>query len=151
MNEPDIKEIFIYSQSAKALPDTEEHISSFIKKLLEERYQKQNFMLNFVFLNKHDITELNRQFLNHDYPTDVLAFDFAEEFCVFGGDIFICPEVVCENAVDYGCEPVTELLRVMCHGVLHLLGFSDKTENEQLNMRSEEEVCIELFKNTQKL
>jgi len=148
MNEPEINEVYFYFQSAESLPETEEYSGPFIKKLLEERYEKQNYLVNFIFLSKHDITELNKKFLDHDYPTDVLAFDFSDDFGVFGGDIFICPEVVCENAVDYGCESETELLRVMCHGMLHLLGFSDNTEDEQEIIRTEEEICLEIFKNS---
>jgi len=114
--------------------------------ILVSIYKKDSYLLNYIFVSSEDIHELNKQYLGHDYSTDVITFDFSEDFGVFGGDIFICPEVVFENAGIYNALPEEELLRVICHGMLHLLGYDDKTEQDKARMLEQEEYCLEMFR-----
>lgn len=146
MNKSFIRELNFYEQSAQTGAEITESVKNFIEKLLQEYYQKEEYILNIIFVNGEDIQDLNKQYLEHDYPTDVLTFDFSEDFGVFGGDIFICPEIVYMNATDYNVLPEEELLRVICHGILHLLGYDDKTEHDRVQMLEQEEYCLELYR-----
>jgi len=146
MNEDNIREIGFFVQSGNTEITIPDDIKLFLNKLLKESYNKESYLLNYIFVSPEDITELNRQFLNHDYPTDVITFDFSEDFGVFGGDIFICPDVVFQNADDFGAEAMEELIRVMCHGLLHLLGYNDRADQERLEMLEQEEYCLAMFR-----
>jgi len=146
MNEDNIKEIGFFVQSGNKEIVISDDIKFFLHTLLSQSYNKESYLLNYIFVSPEDITELNRQFLNHDYPTDVITFDFSDDFGVFGGDIFICPDVVFENAADFESEVMDELIRVMCHGLLHLLGYNDKADQERLEMLEQEEYCLAMFR-----
>src|SRR5690349_21730740 len=87
------------------------------KKLLGE--------LQFVFMNDEALLERNRQFLDHDYYTDIITFDYSEGKTV-SGDILISTDRVIDNATKFGVTFEQELARVMIHGVLHLCGYKDK-------------------------
>jgi len=100
--------------------------------------------LSFVFCDDAYLLELNKKYLNHDTLTDIITFDYTEGINV-SGDIFISVERVKENANDFGCPVKEELLRVMAHGVLHLLGYNDKSSGEVEVMRQKEEEKIKLF------
>jgi len=100
--------------------------------------------LAFVFCSDEKILEVNQNFLEHDYYTDVITFDYCEGEIV-SGDIFISVERVQENAVSHGVDYNTELLRVLAHGVLHLIGFQDKKEKKKIEMTRNEDLCMSLF------
>jgi rRNA maturation RNase YbeY len=100
--------------------------------------------LSFVFCDDAYLLELNKKYLNHDTLTDIITFDYTEGIIV-SGDIFISVERVKENANDFGLPEKEELLRVMAHGVLHLLGYNDKSIGEVEEMRRKEEEKIKLF------
>jgi probable rRNA maturation factor len=146
MSETPIREISFYNQSADFSPENEADTQNFLGMLLQQVYNKESYLINYIFLNPKDIQEMNREYLHHDDATDVITFDFSEDFGVFGGDIFVCPEIVFENARQYQTEPEHEMIRVLCHGLLHLVGYEDKTDNGQIEMKAQEEVCLELYK-----
>jgi probable rRNA maturation factor len=146
MSETPIREISFYNQSADFSPENEADTQNFLDMLLQQVYNKESYLINYIFLNPKDIQEMNREYLHHDDATDVITFDFSEDFGVFGGDIFVCPEIVFENARQYQTEPEHEMIRVLCHGLLHLVGYEDKTDNGQIEMKAQEEVCLELYK-----
>ena len=100
--------------------------------------------LAFVFCSDEKILEVNQNFLQHDYYTDIITFDYSEGE-VISGDIFISVERVLENAASHRVDYNTELLRVLAHGVLHLIGFQDKEENKKIEMTKNEDLCISLF------
>ncbi len=87
---------------------------------------------------------MNREYLNHDYFTDVITFDYSEGDLI-SGDVFISVDQVKINAGIYGAEIDDELRRVMIHGVLHLLGFEDSTEAEKAQMRKLENDALHLW------
>ncbi|MBD3639046.1 MAG: rRNA maturation RNase YbeY [Crocinitomicaceae bacterium] len=98
--------------------------------------------LSFVFCSDEKLLEMNREFLNHDFYTDVITFNYNEEDSL-SGDVFISVDRVKDNASLYGNKSeFDELCRVMIHGVLHLLGFNDKTEDEKAAMKSKENECL---------
>ena len=90
------------------------------------------------------LLDLNNQYLNHNYYTDIITFDYTEKD-VIGGDLFISYDRVKENAKQEGVLIQHELRRVMVHGVLHLLGLRDKTETEVKKMRAAENVALKVF------
>ena len=94
--------------------------------------------LSFVFCSDDYLLEVNKKFLNHDYFTDIITFDY-NEYNNVSGDLMISIDRVKENALKHQCTFHKELYRVIIHGVLHLLGFSDKTVTQQKNMRDLED------------
>ena len=89
------------------------------------------------------IPSINKDFLNHYYLTDVITFDRSGRD-VIKGDVFICPEVVFENALHYQVSRRNEMYRVMIHGILHLLGYQDHTEDLKQEMRQKENLYLSL-------
>lgn len=100
--------------------------------------------LAFIFCSDEKILEVNQNFLQHDYYTDIITFDYCEGEIV-SGDIFISVERVQENATSHSAEYNTELIRVLAHGVLHLIGFQDKSPQKKKEMTENEDLCILLF------
>ena len=90
------------------------------------------------------LLNLNNQYLDHNYYTDIITFDYTEKD-VIGGDLFISYDRVKENAKQEGVLIQHELRRVMVHGVLHLLGLRDKTDKEAKTMRAAEDVALKMF------
>lgn len=100
--------------------------------------------LAFIFCSDDDLLSLNQKYLGHDYYTDVITFDYVSGRMV-SGDIYISVERVFENAKDFGVSKEDEMKRVMVHGLLHLLGYADRTEAEKAEMRQKEVEKIKLF------
>lgn len=97
--------------------------------------------LSFVFCTDDYLLDVNKKFLNHDYYTDIITFDYNESIIV-SGDFIISVDRVKENALIHKCTFHIELYRVIIHGVLHLLGFSDKSEIQQKEMRESEDLYL---------
>lgn len=97
--------------------------------------------LNFIFTSNGKILDINMQYLNHNYYTDVITFNYNLENLV-SGDIFISVEKVSENSVIYNTDFSEELNRVIIHGILHLLGYDDTTIKKQKVMRKMEDVAL---------
>jgi probable rRNA maturation factor len=102
-------------------------------------HQKNLDSLTYVFTSDEYLLHVNRNFLNHDYYTDVITFDLSADRKRITGEVYISIERVKENAQQLGVDFLTELHRVMIHGALHLCGYKDKTSKDQLNMRKLEE------------
>ena len=114
---------------------------------IDKLVSKHNFILGditYVFCDDAYLHEMNIKFLNHDTLTDIITFDYSEDTIV-SGDLFISIQRLQDNAADFNTDFKNELLRVMSHGVLHLMGYKDKTEKDVLLMRSLEEEAISLF------
>ncbi|MDR2562862.1 MAG: rRNA maturation RNase YbeY [Prevotellaceae bacterium] len=108
-----------------------------VKMLINKEYKKAG-NLSFIFCSDDYLLDVNRKYLNHDYLTDIITFDYSEGDKI-SGDMYISVDRVAENAHNYGFSLETELLRVILHGVLHLCGYDDKTENQQKIMREKED------------
>ncbi|WP_298144962.1 rRNA maturation RNase YbeY [Flavobacterium sp.] len=100
--------------------------------------------ISYVFCTDEYLLDMNQRFLNHDTLTDIITFDYTVGNEI-GGDVFISTERVAENAVDFGVEFIEELRRVIIHGVLHLCGFKDKSEDDEVQMRKLEDEALEMF------
>ena len=101
--------------------------------------------LSFIFVADNYIKKINREFLNHDYYTDVIAFDYGEGN-IINGEIYLGIETIKRNTKIFNSNLKDEILRVMIHGVLHLMGYNDKNENEVKKMRRKEDVCLDELK-----
>lgn len=102
--------------------------------------------VNYLFCDDKEILRVNREFLHHDYFTDIITFDYSHKKRV-GGDIFISLDTVASNAEELGQPYRRELLRVIAHGVLHLCGIDDKGPGEREIMEAAEEAALSLWKN----
>lgn len=101
--------------------------------------------LSYVFCSDAYLVSINKTYLNHDTLTDIITFPYTEKKGPLDGEIFISIQRVRENAKGLGVDFETELRRVMIHGVLHLLGYTDKTAAMKKRMRKKEEECLEMF------
>ncbi len=101
--------------------------------------------LTYIFCDDEKIIEVNRQFLQHDYYTDIITFDYSRGKRI-SGDMFISLDTVASNAEVLGVSYGTELHRVIIHGVLHLCGIDDKGEGEREIMEGFENEALALFK-----
>lgn len=100
--------------------------------------------LSYLFCDDEKILEVNKQYLDHDYYTDIITFDQSEEAGIIEGDIFISIDRVKDNAKEMNTSFEDELHRVIIHGVLHLCGYRDKTPVEEKLMRKKEDECLTL-------
>ena len=128
--------------------DNKKQVSGWLLSLANsEGFTVKNLHYNFVSAEK--IHSINKQFLNHDYPTDVIAFDY----CVdkeLSGEVFVCQKIVEQNAVYYSQTIENETLRVLCHALLHLCGHKDNNSKDLAVMRSAEDKAIAAFHSTYK-
>ncbi len=102
--------------------------------------------VNYLFCDDKEILRVNREFLQHDYFTDIITFDYTHRDKI-GGDIFISLDTVASNAAGLGVGYDEELLRVIAHGVLHLCGIDDKGPGEREIMERAENEALEIWKN----
>lgn len=98
--------------------------------------------LNYIFCSDDYLLEINRQYLQHDYYTDIITFDNSEDEGILEGDIYVSVDRVKENAQNLGISFDLELRRVLIHGLLHLVGFEDSTEDLKVEMRAKEDACL---------
>jgi len=116
---------------------------NWIKKIIKSE-SKLFGEINYIFCDDDYLLDINIKHLNHDYYTDIITFNYCEEGMI-SGDIFISVDRVEENAQTYKVSFDEELLRVMSHGVLHLIGYNDKSIIEEEIMRKKEDEKIKLF------
>ncbi len=101
--------------------------------------------LNYVFCSDEYLYQMNRDYLKHDTYTDIITFDNSEKKDDIEGDIFVSIDRVRENAKTLAQEVETEMNRVLAHGLLHLMGYKDKTQEETALMRLKEEESLKLY------
>lgn len=109
-------------------------------------YNRQVGNLNYLFCDDEEILKVNRQFLSHDYYTDIITFDYSHKNRV-GGDIFISLDTVRSNARERNISYQEELYRVIVHGLLHLCGIDDKGPGEREIMEQNENKALEMLNN----
>ncbi len=125
--------------------DNENTIQNWISNCIE----KEGFELgeiNYIFCDDNYLHKINVEFLQHDTLTDIISFDYSLGKLV-GGDIFISVERVLENAKEFKVTFKQELKRVLIHGILHYMGYKDKTDEEKQKMRTKEDECLQSFSN----
>ena len=104
--------------------------------------------INYIFCSAERLLEINREFLNHDYYTDIITFDESDlrGEGVINGEIYIDVETVADNAAQFGATRLEEMRRVIVHGVLHLCGQKDKTPRAEREMHRKEDKYLALYK-----
>lgn len=135
--------ISFHNEGVNTKTPPKRQLKAWIKEFVSNHNKKVG-ELAFVFCDDEKILEVNRNFLQHDYYTDIITFDYCEDEIV-SGDIFISVERVGENAILHNTEFKHELLRVLAHGILHLIGFQDKSAKKKKEMTLNEDLCIQLF------
>lgn len=118
-------------------------ISQWIKNIASS-FEKKTGNITYIFCDDEEILRINKLYLNHDYYTDIITFDYTEEKTI-SGDLFISLDTVRSNAKKYEIEYHEELLRVIIHGVLHLCGLKDKTPEEEIEMRKQEDNALTIY------
>lgn len=105
--------------------------------------------LYYYFCSDEALLDINQRRLGHDFYTDIVTFPLADEGDWISSEFCISLDRIAENSRTFGRTFESELLRVMIHGVLHLIGFDDHTDAEVAQMRSKEEECLKLYYNNQ--
>lgn len=118
-------------------------LSNWISMCIEERGFTEG-EINYIFCDDEYLLKLNVEFLEHDTFTDIISFDYTLGKLI-SGDIFISIERVRDNALEFTQTFENELCRVMIHGILHYIGLKDKSDDDKIVMRTEEEKCLELL------
>ncbi len=132
--------IFFFNEDVPLPVFSKSKISKWITRcIIDENHQVGT--INFIFVSDNYLLEMNRQYLNHDYFTDVISFDYCEGKTV-SGDVFMSVDRIRENASDLELNFTDELFRVMIHGVLHFMGYHDKTDEEKKQMRAKEDEAL---------
>lgn len=109
-------------------------------------YGKKVGEIGYLFCDDEKILEVNREYLQHDYYTDIITFDY-DEGNTINGDLVISLDTVRTNAEQFGKTYEEELLRVIIHGILHLCGINDKGPGEREIMEAAENKALEMFQN----
>jgi len=104
--------------------------------------------MSINIITSEEIHKVNKKFLNHDYSTDIITFNYSEENNTLETEIFISLEDAYSNAVKYKVSLDNELLRLIIHGCLHLLGYDDKDKNDKVKMKRMENKLVNKFKNS---
>lgn len=121
-----------------------------LKELVESVCKKEGkkiACLNLILCNDDYLKEINKKHLNKTYYTDVISFDFKEEENSVEGDVYVSVDRTKENAKKFNSKHQIELFRVIIHGLLHLIGYNDKTKKEKEIMTRKENKYISLYKN----
>ena len=112
-------------------------------KAVAAQYNKRIGDVAYIFCDDEKILEVNREYLQHDYYTDIITFDYSEDN-IISGDLFISLDTVRSNAEQFGQDYERELYRVIIHGILHLCGINDKGPGEREQMEAAENKALEM-------
>ena len=120
-------------------------LKNWLKEIIQREFDKWEGEIIYVFTNDAYLLTINQNFLKHDSFTDIITFDTSTEKDLISGEIYISIERVRENAQKQNQAFEVELSRVLVHGVLHLLGFTDATSEEKAIMKTQEDYCLNLL------
>jgi probable rRNA maturation factor len=132
---------FVYNTDFEL--SNKERVSDWVLRVVKSKGYKLGNIV-YAFFNDEDLKDLNIKFLKHDYYTDVISFDETADQVV-SGNIAISVDRVKENATQIGVDFEEEMHRVMIHGVLHFIGFNDKTSSEKKEIREQEALALSMF------
>lgn len=133
-----------YSAQGVEMPEIDfEKTSEWIRQVAAT-HSREVGNINYLFVDDEDMLVANRQFVGHDYYTDIITFDYTHGNRI-SGDIMISLDTVASNAEKFGVPYTRELMRVIIHGVLHLCGINDKGPGEREIMEANEDAALELL------
>lgn len=121
----------------------DQKITSWLQELIEFEEKKEG-AISFIFCDDEYLLQINKDYLQHDYFTDIITFDYVKAKTI-SGDIFISLQRIKDNASTLNTAEDEEFRRVLAHGLLHLCGYKDKTEAENAEMRSKEDFYLQRF------
>lgn len=130
-----------YNSYGSVMPSLDEQQTTAWLRRVAERHGRRVGDVNYVFCNDEEILALNRQYIGHDYYTDHIGFDYSARD-ILSADIYVGIETVETNAELFGKTYDDELHRVIVHGLLHLVGFKDKTPEERAGMEAAEDEAL---------
>lgn len=128
--------------SDRPLPCNPDDIKFWIREVIDLENKKTG-IISYTFVDDEELLRTNKDFLNHDFYTDIITFDEVVDNTI-NGEIFISLDRIKENSLESGSYQ-NEFLRIVVHGVLHLIGYDDHSSTEKLLMREKEDNYIELF------
>ena len=135
--------IFFHKEGINFNVREKQKIKRWIKKIIENE-GKELGELNIILTRDKELLKLNKTFLSRKYLTDVITFEYSHEKKI-SGDIYLSIERVRENALKFNERVNKEIQRVIIHGILHLMEYSDKRDDEQKKMRQKEDECLYMF------
>ena len=135
--------IAFYAEDTKLPAIKKRAVGNWVKEVAAT-YGKKVGDISYIFCSDEKILEVNRQYLQHDYYTDIITFDYSEGNTI-SGDIFISLDTVSTNSQKYNTDFMEELYRVIIHGILHLCGIDDKSEHEEKAMRQAENEALKMI------
>ena len=136
--------ISFYAEDIELPAIKKEAVSNWIRRVAET-YGKKTGDISYIFCSDEKILEVNRQYLQHDYYTDIITFDYCEGDRL-SGDLFISLDTIRTNAEQFGTSYENELHRVIIHGILHLCGINDKGPGEREIMEGAENKALSIRK-----
>ena len=138
--------IHFYNQETDYMPRGRVKINRWVREAIHNEGYRVGEIC-YIFCSSENHIGINRQYLGHDYYTDVITFDYSdlEGRKVVSGDIFIDPFTVDDNAAQLGTDAAEEQLRVIIHGAMHLCGYKDKSDAEAAQMRQKENYYLARF------
>lgn len=134
---------FLNQSNTRRLPVSNRRLKKWIQFCVYSNGYKTG-ELSYIISSDDQVLEVNRSYLNHDYYTDIITFDYTNGDLI-SGDVFISIDRVKDNAVIHNESVVDEYLRVCIHGVLHLMGYKDKNKKDAAIMRQKENEAINMF------
>ena len=135
-----------YNTITVAMPDiVEAEVSAWIRQIAKS-YNKVVGDINYIFVDDETMLDINRRFIGHDYYTDHIGFDYSQGNAL-SGDIYISLDTVRTNSELFGVTFDQELRRIIIHGLLHLCGLRDKTDEERDHMQQAEDKALTQFAN----
>lgn len=142
-NKKKSSKIFFFQEQKKLSLQNRKALKWFIEQIFRKE-KKQLGSLNYIFVSDKRLLEINRQYLQHNYFTDIITFDLSEGPATIG-EVYISIDRVKENAYQLGMSFKSEFHRVIFHGALHLCGYKDKTHSEKQKMRQKEDYYINQY------
>jgi probable rRNA maturation factor len=137
--------ITFFSEDISFTLQDEQAVNKWLNNIVKH-YNKSVNYVNYIFCNDIYLLNLNKKYLNHDTMTDIITFQYNEQSNNIESDIFISIERVKENATKFGVAFEEEILRVMVHGLLHIFGYNDKSQEDRNNMRTLETKWISTYR-----
>lgn len=136
--------ILFYTRGVNYLLRNKRAIRTIIVRMCKEKGYEVG-TVNYILCSKRIIKKTNIQYLNHHYYTDIITFPLSDDSNIVTADIFVCIPVVLENAIRYSTSAYNEVIRVLFHGILHMIGYDDHSVEEQQAMRNAEDYWLSQF------
>jgi len=133
--------IQFFNESKIPLELEKEHLANWVKSVVH-KHNKNILYINYILLDDDGLLKINQEHLHHNYYTDIITFDLSDTEEIIEAEIYISLDRVKENSSTLQIAFESEFRRVAIHGILHLLGYGDKTEEEKIKMREAEDACL---------